>query len=403
MGVLMAEGDKDDDQPAKSDEGSEENKKHSKKDEKEKDKKSDEADGSDDGDSDDGDDDKPKKPPLYKRPLFWIILAVVLAVLIVGGTLYYLHARQYVSTDDAFVDTHIVRLAPEVDGIIIDVPAEDNRHVEAGTLLAVIKPNGPEAQRAEAQAGIYQAIAQVKQAEAQVTSARAGYRQALAQIPGPEADAAKAARDLERYLALARIDAAAVAKTQIDQARAQAQSTAGTAAAARRQADQQATQIAVARKQVDAARAQVKAAQARVQQANVTINDLRITAPVSGQIANRSVNLGSYVSAGTQLMAIIPDKMWVTANFKETQLVHMQLGQHVALKIDAYPGIDFEGHVDSIARAAGQSFALLPPQNATGNYVKVVQRVPVRIVFDHLDPRLTIGPGMSVVPTVKVR
>jgi membrane fusion protein (multidrug efflux system) len=116
-------------------------------------------------------------------------------------------------------------------------------------------------------------------------------------------------------------------------------------------------------------------------------------------VVNRNVNIGSYVSPGTQLMAIVPDEMWITANFKETQITHMSIGQHVDIKLDAFPDVHFEGHVDSIQRGAGQAFALLPPQNATGNYVKVVQRVP-----DRPDPRrYAVGPGMSVVPTVKVR
>jgi membrane fusion protein (multidrug efflux system) len=144
-----------------------------------------------------------------------------------------------------------------------------------------------------------------------------------------------------------------------------------------------------------------------VQQADVTIGNLRLTAPVSGQVVNRQVNLGSYVAPGAQLMAIVPDTMWITANFKETQLTLMRRGQPVEIRVDAFPGIKFVGHLDSIQRGAGQAFALLPPQNATGNYVKVVQRVPVRITFDLKhgpDPRkYPIGPGMSVVPTVKVR
>ena len=172
--------------------------------------------------------------------------------------------------------------------------------------------------------------------------------------------------------------------------------------------DSAAANVLVARRQVDTSRAQIAAAEARVKQTDVTINDLRLTAPVSGQVVNRMVNVGSYVSPGQQLMAIVPDALWITANFKETQLEHMRIGQHVDIRIDAFPGIKFEGHVDSIQRGAGQAFQILPPQNATGNYVKVVQRVPVRILFDtgdnRPDPRrYPIGPGMSVTPRVKVR
>ena len=366
---------------------------------------------SDTDQQDESDDDKAegddKKPSVFKKPLFWIILVIVVGGLIIGGVLYWLHARQFESTDDAFVDTHIVRLAPQVAGTLVQVADIDNRHVEAGRLLAVIKASGRDAQVAEAQANESQARAQFAQAQAQVTAAEAQRQQAAAQARVPMAAAVKAQQDLARYEALLRLDPSAVAGQQLDQARATARQTAADAAAAREQIDTATAQISVARKQVGAAKSVIDARRAQVDQANVTLGDLRLTAPVAGQVVNRSVNVGSYVAPGTQLMAIVPDTMWVTANFKETQLTLMKIGQPVDIHVDAYPGVDFKGHVDSIQRGAGQAFALLPPQNATGNYVKVVQRVPVRIVFDAKngpDPkRYPIGPGMSVVPTVKVR
>ena len=355
--------------------------------------------------SDESEDDK--KPSVFQKPLFWIILVIVVGALILGGVFYWLHARQFESTDDAFVDTHIVRLAPQVAGTLVQVADIDNRHVEAGRLLAVIKASGRDAQVAEAQANEQQSRAQFAQAQAQVTAAEAQRQQAAAQARVPMAAAVKAQQDLARYEALLRLDPSAVAGQQLDQARATARQTAADAAQAREQIDTATAQITVARKQVGAAKSVIDAKRALVDQANVSISDLRLTAPVAGQVVNRSVNIGSYVAPGTQLMAIVPDTMWVTANFKETQLTLMKIGQPVDIKVDAYPGIAFKGHVDSIQRGAGQAFALLPPQNATGNYVKVVQRVPVRIVFDVKngpDPkRYPIGPGMSVVPTVKVR
>ncbi|WP_242137424.1 HlyD family secretion protein [Sphingomonas sp. TREG-RG-20F-R18-01] len=362
--------------------------------------------GGDDSDGDDADS-KPKKPSIFSKPLFWIILIIVVAAIVIGGTLYYLDARQYESTDDAFVDTHIVRLAPKVAGTLKSVADIDNRHVEAGRLLAVIEPSGPEAQVAEAQANVKQAQAQFEQSRAQVAAAQANRDQAVAQARSPLATAAKARQDLARYEALLRIDPSAVAGQQLDAARATARSTAADAAAARQQIDSADANILVARRQVTAARAVIDARRATVQQASITLGDNRLVAPVSGQVVNRSVNVGSYVGPGTQLLAIVPDHVWITANFKETQLRDMKIGQSVTIKVDAYPDIKFLGHVDSVQRGAGQAFALLPPQNATGNYVKVVQRVPVRIEFDAKngpDPRkYPLGPGMSVVPTVKVR
>ena len=367
--------------------------------------------GRDDQDPDNGDesdqDDGEKKTPIYKKPLFWIIAIAVIAAIAIGGTLYYLHARQYESTDDAFVDAHIVRIAPQVGGTLVSVADVDNRHVEPGTLLASIQQTGPAASLAEAQSNVKQALAQVLQARAQVGSAIADRNQAAAQSRAPLADAVKAEQDLARYTALIRLDRSAVAGQQVDQARAAVRSTAAQAIAARRQVSSADAQVQVARRQVTAAQAVVEARKAAVQQAQVTIGNSELRAPISGQVVNRSVNLGSYVGPGTQLMAIIPDTMWITANFKETQLTLMRIGQAVAIKVDAFPNVEFQGHVDSIQRGAGQAFALLPPQNATGNYVKVVQRVPVRITFDLQhgpDPRrYPIGPGMSVIPTVKVR
>jgi membrane fusion protein, multidrug efflux system len=355
------------------------------------------------------DEEEDSGPPLYKKPVFWIILIIVAVVLIVGGTLFWLHKRQYATTDDAFVDAHIVRIAAEVQGKLTRVADIDNRHVNAGALLATIEPYASAATLDQAKAQAVQADAGIQQARAQVVSAQAQQRQAEAQARDPEAQAAKAAADLRRYLALQKLDSAAVSGTQIDQAREAAKSSAAQAAAARRAVDNAAAQVAVAEKQVRANQAQREAAEAQIRSAQVTVGHLDIRAPVSGQVVNRSVNLGSYVSPGTQLMAIVPDTMWVTANFKETQLTHMAIGQRVAIQVDAFPDVAFDGHVDSIQRGAGQAFALLPPQNATGNYVKVVQRVPVRILFDRPrrdspDPHAyPIGPGMSVVPTVKVR
>jgi membrane fusion protein (multidrug efflux system) len=363
--------------------------------------KDEKKDGEGDGD---GEEEEDQGPPFYKKPLFWIIFVIVAAVVIIGGTLWWLHARRFETTDDAFVDAHVVRIAAQVSGRLTRVPDADNRHVHKNQLLAVIEPGSPEANAAEAQAGVAQSDAQIKQSQAKVLSAQATLRQRRADALVPAADAARAAADYERYLKLRRLDPLAAAPTQIDQARAQAQSTAAQALAARRQIGTAQADVLAARKEVEASRAQRSASLARVAQANVTLGYLRILAPLDGQVVNRNVDQGSYVAPGQQLMAIVPDRMWITANFKETQLTLMRRGQHVDIKIDAYPGVAFSGHIDSIQRGAGQAFQLLPPQNATGNYVKVVQRVPVRIEFDGAEWRkYALGPGMSVVPRVTVR
>ena len=351
-------------------------------------------------------DGSPKKS-LFKKPLFWIILIVVVAAIAIGGTLYYLNARQYESTDNAFVDAHIVRLASQEAGTLTSVANVDNRHVKAGTLLAEIEPSGQVDLLDEAQANIQQAREQYRQQLAQIDSAQAQRRQAVSEAQVPIAAARKAAQDLQRYLTLARLDPDAVSGQQLDEARKEARQTAAQAAAARSQIDSAAAAITVARKQADVAEAGIAARKASAAATQTNIGNLRITAPISGQVVNRQVNIGSYVSPGSQLMAIVPETMWITANFKETQLAEMRVGQPVTISIDAFPGVEFLGRVDSFQQGAGQAFSILPPQNATGNYVKVVQRVPVRITFDLKhgpDPRkYPIGPGMSAVPTVKVR
>jgi membrane fusion protein, multidrug efflux system len=237
-----------------------------------------------------------------------------------------------------------------------------------------------------------------------VISALAAERQAAANAIAPAAQAVRAADDYRRYAALKQLDTAAAAASQVEQARAESKAQSAQAEAAARQVDTAHADLLASRKDVKAARAQRAAAIARVQQAQVINSYLRIVAPVNGQVVNRQVEVGSYVAPGQQLMAIVPRDMWITANFKETQLTRMRPGQPVEIRVDAYPGVKFTGHVDSVQHGAGQAFALLPPQNATGNYVKVVQRVPVRILFDGAEWRhYAIGPGMSVVPTVKVR
>ena len=363
----------------------------------------DDTDGS--GRPDDDASDPPKRS-LFKRPLFWIILLSVVAVLGVGGLLYYQDAQKYESTDNAFVDAHIVRLAPQVAGTLVQVADVDNRRVRAGELLAEIKPSGQQDQLAEANANIAQAREQYAASLSQVGAAQAQRQQAASQALAPIADATAAQDNLARLLALRRLDPGAVAAQTIDDARAAARRTAALADAARAAIRSAGAGVDVARQQANATRSAIATRQAQAAQSQTTVGNLRVTAPVAGQVVNRQVSVGSYVAPGTQLMAIVPNRLWITANFKETQLARMRVGQPVSIRIDAFPDVEFKGRVDSFQNGAGQAFALLPPQNATGNYVKVVQRVPVRITFDIKngpDPRqYPIGPGMSAVPTVTV-
>ena len=184
---------------------------------------------------------------------------------------------------------------------------------------------------------------------------------------------------------------------------ATAEQTAAQRDSARKTTRTRAAQVAAARTQVKSNQDQVKAAEAQLQEANVNLGYNRLVAPVAGHVTQKTVAVGNYVQAGTQLLAIVPLKVWVTANFKETQLANMRVGQPVTVKVDACPGSKVTGKIDSIQRGAGQAFGILPPENATGNYVKVVQRVPVKIVLDSYPHECPLGPGMSVSPKVRVR
>ena len=311
---------------------------------------------------------------LRSRP-FRIAAAIVAGVIIVAALLWWLHARHYESTDDAFVDTHIVHLSPQIAGQVIMIDVRDNEQVHKGQPLVEIDP-------AEARAKLDQAKAQQAQAETQ-------YQQSLATEKGVEAQAENAAQDLARYRSLQTTAPQAVSQQQLDQASTAARNTGA--------------QLAAARAQIASGSAQIEVAKAQVAAARLDLGYTHIVSPVDGHVAQRSVAVGDYVAPGQELMAIVPLELWVTANFKETQLTLMRPGQPATIEVDACPKEEIRGHVDSLQRGAGQAFAILPPENATGNYVKVVQRVPVKIVLDSVPKDCPIGPGMSVVPTVKVR
>jgi membrane fusion protein (multidrug efflux system) len=349
------------------------------------------------------DSDREKSKSLMQGPLVLISVAVVLAVIIIVGVVWWLIARQYEDTDDAFIDTHIVHVAPQIGGRIARVLVNDNQQVRQGQLLIEIDPSDEIARLNQALAQEHQAEMQLGQARAQVRVSQAAYDQAGANAQGAAAQAANAASDLKRYRTLKATDPVAVAQQQLDQAVATARNTAASLEGAQRQIEGAKSQIAVAQAAVAAAEAMVKSAQAQVTQARLNLGYTRVYAPLDGHVAQRSVADGNYVQTGEELMAIVPLRLWVTANFKETQLDHMRIGQRADVVIDACPSATVRGHVDSIQRGAGQAFGILPPENATGNYVKVVQRVPVKIVIDEYPRNCVLGPGMSVEPSIKVR
>lgn len=351
--------------------------------------------------SDDVDEDDPKVKKQKKIVIVSLVVVAIIAVIV--GVVWWLNARHWEKTDDAFIDAQITHLAPRGSGSVVGVYVGDNQRVRAGQLLVQLDDTNARTQLAQAEASKEDALAQLKQARANIVVADSQVDQAVADTRAPAAQAAKSSRDYERYLRVRSATPAAVAEQQLDQSRATAISDAAQFASSRQQVRTAKAQVGANRSRIDAALAQLRTAEAQIEQARVQIGYARVVAPVDGHVANKRVAPGNYAQAGQELLAVVPDKLWITANFKETQLAHMRVGQRVEIEVDAYPDMKLEGHVDSIQRGAGQAFQVLPAQNATGNFVKVVQRVPVKIVIDHVEAvRVPLGPGMSVLPRVRI-
>jgi membrane fusion protein, multidrug efflux system len=353
---------------------------------------------------------KPLAPPVAsrvprrrRRPILLPLLAAVAGLAALGGgTLWWLEARQYESTDDAFIDAHMVRVAPQVAGRVALVAIDDNQAVVPGQLLVKIDPAPLRAKLDQAEANQANAAGALAQAQAQRAVVQANAHQARAQVGVAEANATNALAQLKRSESL--IAKLAVSQQALDDATAAARRTAAALVAAQRGLESAEAQFAVTRSQIDTAEATLRSAAAQAEQARLDLSYTEVVASEAGTIARKNVSPGDYVQIGQNLIALVPFRVWITANFKESQLSLMRVGQPVEITIDAYPDKTFRGHVDSFQRGSGPAFSLLPPENATGNYVKVVQRVPVKIVFDEpLDQGRPLGPGMSVVPSVKVR
>ena len=337
-----------------------------------------------------------------RRKLLTTVAAVLFIVIVIVGIAVWWYESHFVSTDDAFIATRVVAIAPRVAGQVIEVPVTDNQSVTAGEVLAKLDPTPyrvalEQARAAEqlAKTGLAQARANIVVAQAALQQARATYASALAQ-------AANAHADLKRYRFLRQRNAKAVSRTQMDQVSTAARSASAQARAALQHVSGAKAQITAARAALAGAVARVASARAGVKSARLNLDYTTVTAAQAGHVTKKSVAVGNYVAPGQELMALVPKKLWVTANFKETELNVIHPGEHVSINIDACPGAEVHGHVASIQRGSGEAFDLLPPQNATGNYVKIVQRVPVRIDFDALPHGCVLGPGMSVEPKIRI-
>jgi membrane fusion protein (multidrug efflux system) len=316
---------------------------------------------------------------------------------------YWTVGQYLVSTDDAYVKADSTTIAPKVPGYLLEVLAKDNERVKAGQVLARIDNRDYRVALDQARADVGAAKAMIASKQAQLEVQQAVIDAAKATIAVDQANLTFAAQDSRRYTDLAATGSGSVQNAQ----QAQARIAAANATLARDTAN-----LASALKQVDLLNAEIvqtRAAAARAEavedQAGLNLGYTTITAPIDGVVGNRTLRLGQYVQAGTQLMSVVPiEGAYVVANYKETQLTDVREGQAVDITVDTFPGQIVHGHVDSIAPASGQEFALLPPDNATGNFTKVVQRIPVRIALDgNSQSPLELRPGMSVIPSIETR
>jgi membrane fusion protein, multidrug efflux system len=337
---------------------------------------------------------------LRRRRRAVLVAAALVIVAIIALVVWWVNTSGYESTDDAFIDARTVSISSQVNAAIVDVPVTDNQLVEAGAVLVRLDDRDYKAQADQARAQVDQAKANIINLDAQLAAQQARIEQAEQQTIQAQAALTFAQQQNERYQKLVNTGAGTVENAQ-QYASGLLQAQAGYLAAQRNSVATQ-KQLPVLQAQRKQADAQLEQAQAAQEQAETNLSRTVITAPEAGRVARLTAAKGNYAAVGQALFMFVPRNVWVTANFKETQLVAMRSGQPVDITIDAFPGRTFRGHVDSVQPGSGTAFSLLPAENATGNYVKIVQRVPVKIVFDQ-PPDVLLGPGMSVVPTVKIK
>ena len=346
-----------------------------------------------------------QRPGVWARLRSHLFITTAILVLIVaaaiGGGLWWQDAQHYESTDDAFIDARQFAISPKVAGYISNVAVTDNEQVEEGQLLIQIDDRDyqialqqAEAQLEQAQAAVRNADAQIEAQEAQATALQDQLRQAEAALTFATQENTRAQTLLKGGNAT--LQHAQQLKSQLQQAQA-------TANAARSNMIAALKQVAGLKAQKMSARANVDAANAQVAQARLNLDHTRLTAAQKGRVVHLTAAKGQYVQPGQSLSMFVPYPIWVTANFKETQIAAIRPGQSVSIEIDAFTKRNLHGRVVSIQSGSGTAFSLLPAENATGNFVKVVQRVPVKIAIDDIPADLPLGPGMSVVPTVTVR
>jgi membrane fusion protein (multidrug efflux system) len=340
--------------------------------------------------------------PSRKGKAIRILLGLVI-VAIAAGFLFWLHDRNFESTDDAFIDGHVIDISPKVSAIVEKVFVDDNTPVKKGDILVELDPRDYQAALLQAKGNYAAAQGKVLESQAQIDVDQADVGQAEAELVVAQTNADNSDQDYQRWEAL---DERARSKEQMDNATAAQKSTAALVLQAKAKVLAAKAQVADAQMDLRIAAANVEASEGALEQAKNNLDYCTIRSDTDGVVTRKSVEEGMYVQVDEQLLSIVPTDVWVTANFKETQLDRIEPGQRVEMEVDAFPGRTLYGTVQSVQNGTGSRFSLLPPENATGNYVKVVQRVPVKIVLDpgqNDDMDHLLSPGMSVEPQVRVR
>jgi membrane fusion protein (multidrug efflux system) len=335
-----------------------------------------------------------------RHPIAVVVGSVLVGLAVGGGCVYWNYASHFQSTDDAFIAARQIAIAPKVTGYVTKVPVTDNEHVAAEAVIAGIDDRDYRIALAQASAQVAAAQASIQNIDAQIAVQQAQIKSSEAQVEQAQATLVFAQQQSARYQELARNGAGTVQNAQQYSSQLLQQQAALKSAQAA---------LTVAQRQIESLRAQRSSAEASLaqavaqhDQAQLNLSYTIVTAAQAGRVVNLTASPGEFAQAGTNLTMFVPDEIWVTANFKETQLASMRPGQPASMHIDAYPKRAIRGHVASVQPGSGTAFSLLPAENATGNYVKVIQRVPVKIIIDNPPTDVALGPGMSVVPSVRI-
>lgn len=337
--------------------------------------------------------------PLRKRvfSIYFLILMLGLVVLLAW---WWFDWRGVERTDDAFIDGHIAQVSPQLAGRVLSIPVQDNQRVKRGDVLLVLDSRDEQIALQKAFATRQVDEASLAQAKASVSAGQATLEQNLANVQLAEANLLRDRKEHQRY----RNSGQAVTASDLDSKATSEKVSAASLLAAQKNVDYSRAELLKSQASLAGAQATLQQDETAIEQAKLQLSYTRLYAPFDGYVTRRDAEVGDYIAAGSTLMRLVSTERWVTANFKEIQLRHMRPGQKVTVDIDAFPDNPLSARIDSMQRATGSVFNLLPAENATGNYVKVVQRIPVKIVFDPpLDADSPLSPGMSVMPEVDVR